>query len=206
MKTECVVYRTHLPAPAAEAFGENIATGRWTAEKKARIRDSRVHGTRLLCETLAQLPTPPRVLVSASAIGYIGFSGSTGVSMLAIILILPILPPMRDQRQPYRAVSRNQKRHYLRQPRWRVANVSTMVKLLMNRTNVLHEVSSRSNPSILALGLQLNSSQTRRDIMVFDVLWFAFGLFITLLVGLGVVLAVTEFRMAHAPRSLIERR
>src|SRR5262245_38802308 len=32
--------------------GENIASGRWNAERKARIRDSRVKGTRLLCDTL----------------------------------------------------------------------------------------------------------------------------------------------------------
>ena len=52
--------------------GENIATGRWTAAKKRRIRDSRVMGTRRLCESLAALPKPPSVLVSASAIGYYG--------------------------------------------------------------------------------------------------------------------------------------
>lgn len=52
--------------------GEGIASGRWTAAKKARIRDSRVVGTRLLCETLAKLKNPPKVLVSASAIGYYG--------------------------------------------------------------------------------------------------------------------------------------
>lgn len=52
--------------------GENIASGRWTAARKARIRDSRVLGTRTLCETLAQLSQPPQVLVSASAIGYYG--------------------------------------------------------------------------------------------------------------------------------------
>jgi hypothetical protein len=55
--------------------GENIASGRWTAAKKARIRDSRVQGTRLLCEALAQLARPPKVLVSASAIGYYGNRG-----------------------------------------------------------------------------------------------------------------------------------
>jgi uncharacterized protein (TIGR01777 family) len=55
--------------------GENIA-GRWTAEKKARIRDSRVRGTRLLCEALARLERPPAVLVSASAIGYYGDRGT----------------------------------------------------------------------------------------------------------------------------------
>ena len=51
--------------------GENIV-GRWTAEKRARIRDSRVTGTKLLCEALARLAAPPTVLVSASAIGYYG--------------------------------------------------------------------------------------------------------------------------------------
>ncbi len=54
--------------------GENVA-GRWTAPKKARIRDSRVRGTRLLAETLARLKSPPRVLVSASAVGCYGSRG-----------------------------------------------------------------------------------------------------------------------------------
>ncbi|MDA0748891.1 MAG: TIGR01777 family oxidoreductase [bacterium] len=52
--------------------GENIAGGRWTTERKARIRSSRETGTRLLAETLAGLNRQPRVLVSASAIGYYG--------------------------------------------------------------------------------------------------------------------------------------
>jgi len=56
--------------------GENIAGGRWTAARKAKIRDSRVIGTRTLCETLARLPQPPKVLVSASAIGYYGDRGA----------------------------------------------------------------------------------------------------------------------------------
>lgn len=55
--------------------GENIATGRWNGAKKARIRDSRVNGTRLLSETLAKLERKPRVLVSASAIGFYGDRG-----------------------------------------------------------------------------------------------------------------------------------
>jgi uncharacterized protein (TIGR01777 family) len=55
--------------------GENIAGGRWTAERKARIRQSRVLGTRLLCETLARLKRPPETLVSASAIGLYGDRG-----------------------------------------------------------------------------------------------------------------------------------
>jgi uncharacterized protein (TIGR01777 family) len=71
-----------LPAPALEGLdavvhlaGENIAKGRWSAAKKAAIRDSRVQGTRVLCEALSQLVDPPNVLVSASAIGYYGSRG-----------------------------------------------------------------------------------------------------------------------------------
>lgn len=56
--------------------GENIGEGRWTADKKRRIHDSRAEGTRLLAETLAQLDRPPRVLISASAIGFYGDRGA----------------------------------------------------------------------------------------------------------------------------------
>jgi len=55
--------------------GENIAQGRWTRKKKARIRDSRVDGTRLLSRTLAGLAAKPSCFVSASAIGYYGNRG-----------------------------------------------------------------------------------------------------------------------------------
>lgn len=55
--------------------GESIV-GRWSEEKKKRILDSRVNGTKLLCETLATLQTPPKVLVSASAIGFYGDRGN----------------------------------------------------------------------------------------------------------------------------------
>ena len=55
--------------------GVNIAAGRWTVRQKARIRDSRAKGTRLLSEALAGLAHPPQVLVSASAVGYYGDRG-----------------------------------------------------------------------------------------------------------------------------------
>lgn len=55
--------------------GEPIAGGRWTAERKRRILQSRVVGTRLLAETLAGLATPPGVLVCASAVGLYGDRG-----------------------------------------------------------------------------------------------------------------------------------
>lgn len=51
--------------------GENIAR-RWTADVKRAIRDSRTQSTGLLCRTLAGLSQPPRLLISASAIGYYG--------------------------------------------------------------------------------------------------------------------------------------
>jgi uncharacterized protein (TIGR01777 family) len=55
--------------------GESIASGRWDDEKKRAIRESRVKGTTLLSQTLAQLSQPPSVFMSASAIGYYGNRG-----------------------------------------------------------------------------------------------------------------------------------
>lgn len=55
--------------------GENVG-GRWTGAKKARIRDSRIMGTRLLSETLAGLTPLPKVLIAISAIGYYGSRGA----------------------------------------------------------------------------------------------------------------------------------
>jgi uncharacterized protein (TIGR01777 family) len=54
--------------------GENVGA-RWTRERKRRIRDSRIAGTRLLSEALARLKRPPSVLVAASAMGIYGDRG-----------------------------------------------------------------------------------------------------------------------------------
>ena len=56
--------------------GENVGAGRWTAARKAAIRDSRVNGTRFLCDALARLARPPKTLVCASAVGYYGDRGT----------------------------------------------------------------------------------------------------------------------------------
>jgi len=56
--------------------GESIAEGRWTAERKRRILESRRRGTGLLAKTLANLSDPPRVMVGASAVGYYGDRGN----------------------------------------------------------------------------------------------------------------------------------
>jgi uncharacterized protein (TIGR01777 family) len=60
--------------------GENLASGKWTAEKKARIRNSRVEGTGLLCESLSELAQPPKALMCSSAIGYYGNRGDAVVN------------------------------------------------------------------------------------------------------------------------------
>ncbi len=74
--------RAEIDAPALEGAdivvhlaGENVA-GRWTGAKKRAILESRTQGTRLLSESLARLARKPRVLISASAIGYYGDRGT----------------------------------------------------------------------------------------------------------------------------------
>ena len=55
--------------------GESVAGARWTTAQKARIRDSRVVGTRHLVQGIAQAAIKPATLVSASAVGYYGSRG-----------------------------------------------------------------------------------------------------------------------------------
>ncbi len=55
--------------------GENILAKRWTPAQKKEILKSRTVGTKFLCEALAKLSKSPKVLVSASAIGYYGNRG-----------------------------------------------------------------------------------------------------------------------------------
>ncbi len=56
--------------------GENVAGGRWTADRKKRILESRRLGTRLVCQTLAARDQKPAVLVSASGANY--YQAGTG--------------------------------------------------------------------------------------------------------------------------------
>jgi uncharacterized protein (TIGR01777 family) len=55
--------------------GESIV-GRWTEEKKSKIRDSRVAGTTALAQALAQAKDKPQVFACSSAIGYYGDRGN----------------------------------------------------------------------------------------------------------------------------------
>jgi uncharacterized protein len=59
--------------------GEPIV-GRWTAEKKRRIHDSRAHATANLAAALAKLPVRPRALLVASAVGIYGNRGDEHVT------------------------------------------------------------------------------------------------------------------------------
>lgn len=81
------------PAPAApvrpellEGFdvvvhlaGENIASGRWTTRRRARLRSSRVDATVALVEALTHRKRPPSVIVCASAVGAYGDTGDAFV-------------------------------------------------------------------------------------------------------------------------------
>ena len=84
-KAACFRWIPNSGQPPPESFdgceavfhlaGEPVAEGRWTASKKARIRDSRVLGTRNLVAGMRNLKDCPPVLVSASAVGAYGDRG-----------------------------------------------------------------------------------------------------------------------------------
>jgi len=52
--------------------GEGVADGRWSAERKRRIRQSRVDAGRALVAAVAAAAAKPAVLVQSSAVGYYG--------------------------------------------------------------------------------------------------------------------------------------
>lgn len=56
--------------------GESLAKGRWTPQRKAQLRDSRILATRSVTAAVNAAATPPRVLVSSSAVGYYGPAGA----------------------------------------------------------------------------------------------------------------------------------
>jgi uncharacterized protein (TIGR01777 family) len=55
--------------------GESIANGRWTPQRKALLRDSRILATRSLAAAINAAKIPPRVFVSGSGVGYYGPAG-----------------------------------------------------------------------------------------------------------------------------------
>ena len=52
--------------------GEGIADGRWTAERKTRIRESRINAGKALVAAVGAVETKPKALIQASAVGFYG--------------------------------------------------------------------------------------------------------------------------------------
>ena len=63
--------------------GASIGTARWTEERRAELRSSRIASTRLLVDAMRALERKPRVLMVASAIGYYGDAGDRVVDEAA---------------------------------------------------------------------------------------------------------------------------
>jgi uncharacterized protein (TIGR01777 family) len=53
-------------------FAGEVIAQRWTADRKRKIRESRVRGTRALAEAITGLTRKPATLINGSAIGYYG--------------------------------------------------------------------------------------------------------------------------------------
>ena len=64
--------------------GENIGARRWSKGQMLKIRESRVAGTRLISEGAVRITRRPKVLVSASAIGFYGDRGDEVLSEDAV--------------------------------------------------------------------------------------------------------------------------
>lgn len=60
--------------------GEGIADRRWTAARKAALRNSRLQATRTLVRAVGQCEHPPALFISASAVGYYGPSGDEPIT------------------------------------------------------------------------------------------------------------------------------
>ncbi len=64
-----------LIAALVHLGGASIGAGRWTGERRALLRRSRVEGTRVLVDWIQARPRRPSVLVCASAVGFYGDRG-----------------------------------------------------------------------------------------------------------------------------------
>jgi uncharacterized protein (TIGR01777 family) len=56
--------------------GESLGQSRWTPQRKAALRDSRILATSSLADAIRKAATPPRAFISSSAVGYYGSSGA----------------------------------------------------------------------------------------------------------------------------------
>ena len=71
----------HIPRANAviNLAGEPVLAGRWKASRKSAIVESRINLTRAIATAIAESPSPPSVLISASAVGYYGDRGDETV-------------------------------------------------------------------------------------------------------------------------------
>jgi len=60
--------------------GENLAAGRWTAERKRRIRESRLNAGEAVVQAVRAAEHRPRVVIQSSAVGYYGPRGNEEVT------------------------------------------------------------------------------------------------------------------------------
>jgi len=60
--------------------GENIAIGRWTHERKRRIRESRLNAGQAVVQAIETVSNKPQVVIQASGIGFYGDCGDEEVT------------------------------------------------------------------------------------------------------------------------------
>jgi uncharacterized protein (TIGR01777 family) len=78
---DAAALRRHAPFDGVvHLAGAGIGDKRWSSARQDVILRSRTDSTRLLVEAMASLPTPPPVLISASAIGWYGVRGDEGLT------------------------------------------------------------------------------------------------------------------------------
>lgn len=68
------------PGAVVNLAGENLAAHRWNAERKRSFSASRTGTTSRLVKWMWTLPSPPRALVSGSAVGYYGARGGEALN------------------------------------------------------------------------------------------------------------------------------
>ena len=67
--------RSTAPTRVVNLAGEALDKGRWSPQRKAQLRDSRILATRSLAAAILSAAAPPRVFVSGSAVGFYGDTG-----------------------------------------------------------------------------------------------------------------------------------
>jgi uncharacterized protein (TIGR01777 family) len=75
-------WATHLDGADAliNLAGESLDQGRWSPQRKARLRDSRILATRSLVAAILSAVAPPKVFISGSAVGRYGNTGEAPVT------------------------------------------------------------------------------------------------------------------------------